>query len=276
MEAHKSNMFPMYATITGINQLTDSEKLFTLRFDSGNKFEYKPCQFVMVSVAGIGEAPISISSSPVDSEETIGLCIRSVGNLTGAIHRLSVNDKIGVRGPYGNGFPMEKILGKDVLIVAGGLGLAPLRSLINYIRYKRDQYRRVVILIGAKRPNDLLFRDDIALWEEDASIEVHRTVDMAEPPWDRHVGVITGLFKHVELEPLNTVVAVVGPPIMYRFVILDLLKKGIFEGNIFFSLERRMRCGIGKCGHCQINGIYVCQDGPVFSYRMAKKLQEAL
>jgi sulfite reductase subunit B len=271
-----SNIIPLPATITGISQLTDNEKLFTLRFDNGNKIEYKPCQFVMVSVYGIGEAPISISSSPTEPGGTIDLCIRSIGNLTGAIHRLNVNDKIGVRGPYGNGFPMEKILGKDILIVAGGLGLAPLRSLINHIRCKREQYRRVIILIGAKRPKNLLFRDEIAIWEEDASIEVHRTVDVAEPSWDMHVGVITGLFKYFEMEPLNTVAAVVGPPIMYRFVIRDLLKKGIFEGNIYISLERRMRCGLGKCGHCQINGIYVCQDGPVFSYRRAKKLQEAL
>lgn len=266
----------MPATIVDIRQLTDREKLFTIRLDSGKGIRYRPCQFVILSILGIGEAPISISSPPLNSGETFELCIRSVGNLTGAIHRLSVNGRIGVRGPYGNGFPVERMDGKDILIVAGGLGLAPLRSLINYILHERWRYGKVTLLIGAKRPRDILFKEEVLRWEDETSIETYIAVDVAEPSWSRHVGVITGLFKYVDIDPMNTIAAVVGPPIMYRFVINELLAKGIFESNIFISLERRMRCGIGKCGHCQINGIYLCQNGPVLSYIEARKLQEAL
>ena len=272
----RSNLLPRPATIVDIRQLTDKEKLFTIRINDGGSIRYRPCQFVIFSIFGIGEAPISITSSPLDSEETIELCIRSAGNLTGAIHKLSLNDRIGIRGPFGNGFPLERIDGKDVLIVAGGLGLAPLRSLINYIIHHRWKYGKVTILIGAKRPKDILFKEEVMRWEDDSSIETFIAVDLAETNWTRHVGVITGLFKYIDVDPLNTIAAVVGPPVMYRFVVAELLAKGIFEGNIFMSFERRMRCGIGKCGHCQINGIYLCQNGPVLSYRDARKLQEAL
>lgn len=275
-EIIKSNLVPMPATIVGIRQMTDKEKLFTVRLDNGNGFKHRPCQFVLISLFGIGEAPISISSPPVDSGSTFELCIRSIGNLTGAIHRSSVNDRIWIRGPYGNGFPLEKIERKDILIVAGGLGLAPIRSLIKHVLNERGRYGRLILLIGAKRPEDILFKEEIKKWEEDPSIEMHVSVDIAEPSWNKHVGVITGLFKYITIDPLNTIAAVVGPPVMYRFVVKELLAKEMFEGNIFLDMERRMRCGIGKCGHCQINGIYLCQNGPVLSYLEARKLQEAL
>ncbi len=270
------NMLPVAATITGIDRLTDKDCVFSIRLSKGGILRFRASQFVILSLFGIGEAPISISSSPLDSEKSFELCIRVVGNLTRAVHRLSVGDKVGIRGPYGNGFPMERIEGRDVVIVAGGLGLAPLRSLIRHVIHERDRYGRVIVLIGAKRPQDILFKEDILLWEANPSIEVHLTVDVAVPPWDKHVGVITKLFRYVDVDSLNAVAAVVGPPIMYRFVVSEILNKGLFEGNIYLSLERRMRCGIGKCGHCQINGIYLCQDGPVLSYMEARKLKEAL
>lgn len=273
---YRSNLLPMPATIVDIRKLTDKERLFTIRLDEGNRIQHRPCQFVMVSLFGIGEAPISISSPPADSGGTIELCIRSAGNLTGALHKLSVSDRVGIRGPYGNGFPVERIERRDVLVVAGGLGLAPLRSLIKYIIQGRERFGRVILLIGAKRPEDIPFKEEVSKWEEDPSVETHITVDIAEPSWRRHVGVITGLFKSVDIDPLRTIAAVAGPPVMYRFVIKELLAKKMFEGNIFIDLERRMRCGIGKCGHCQINGIYLCQNGPVLSYLEARKLQEAL
>lgn len=275
-ETTKTNLVPMPATIVGIQQMTDKEKLFTIRLDNGNGFKHRPCQFVMVSQFGIGEAPISISSPPVSSGNIFELCIRSTGNLTGAMHKCSVNDRIGIRGPYGNGFPLEKIEGKDILIVAGGLGLAPVRSLIKYVINERNRYGRIIILIGAKRPEDILFKDEVSGWEENPSLETYISVDVADSSWSKNVGVITGLFKSIAIDPLNTIAAVVGPPVMYRFVVKELLSKKMFEGNIFLDMERRMRCGIGKCGHCQINGIYLCQNGPVLSYLEARKLQEAL
>lgn len=266
----------MPATIVDIQYLTDKERLFTIKLDNGRGIKHRPCQFVMVSLQGIGEAPISISSPPLDSGDTFELCVRSAGNLTGALHRLSVFDKIGVRGPYGNGFPVEKLDGKDILIAAGGLGLAPLRSLIKYILRQRWRYGRVILLLGFKRSEDILFTEEVSEWEADPSLETYITVDVAERPLRRNVGVITDLFKYVDIDPYKTIAAVVGPPIMYRFVIRELLSKNIFEWNIFIDLERRMRCGVGKCGHCQINGIYLCQNGPVLSYIEARKLQEAL
>src|SRR3989337_3350267 len=188
------NFLPMPATVTDVRQLTDRERLLTIRLDNGRSLRHRPCQFVLISMLGIGEAPISISSPPVDSGKTFELCIRSMGNLTNAMHRLSVNDKIGIRGPFGNGFPIEKIEGRDILIVAGGLGLAPLRSLIKYVNNKRKRYRRFILLIGAKRPADILFKEEVTKWDEDPGIETHITVDAAEQPWTTNVGVITGLF----------------------------------------------------------------------------------
>ena len=270
------NFLPVPATVVDVQKLTEKERLFTIRPDNNGWMSHRPCQFVLISLLGIGEAPISISSPPADNGNNFELCIRSVGKLTSAMHRLSVNDRIGIRGPFGNGFPLEKIEGKDVLIVAGGLGLAPLRSLIKYVLQRRTMYGRIILLIGAKRPGDILFKEDVLEWDEDPSVETHITVDVAESSWQWNVGVITGLFKYINIDPLNTIAAIVGPPVMYRFVIRELLAKGLFEGNIFLDLERRMRCGVGKCGHCQINGIYLCQNGPVLSYLEARKLQEAL
>lgn len=271
-----THFLPKIVTVKNIKQLTEKERVFTLSLENGDRLNHRPCQFVMVSLPGIGEAPISISSSPLNQGNSIDLCIRSVGNLTKRMHELSKNEKIGIRGPYGNGFPLEKIKGKDVVFVAGGLGIAPLRSLIQYVINKRKDYGRVIILYGAKTPQNILFKEEITTWEEDDSVEVQITVDVADSSWHKHVGVITNLFKLIKIDPFNTVAAIVGPPIMYRFVIMEFLAKGLYESNIFLSLERRMRCGIGKCGHCQMNGIYVCQEGPVFSYKDAKKLKEAI
>jgi len=244
--------------------------------DAPIPFSFRPCQFVMVSLYGIGEAPISISSISFKDSILIELCIRAIGNLTRALHTLKPGCKVGIRGPYGNGFPVERVSNKDILIVAGGLGLAPLRSLIHYLLEHRKQVGRIILLIGAKRPQDLLFREEIDRWLKSPDLETMVTVDAAEPSWQGHVGVITDLFKHVSVDPKRTIAAVVGPPVMYKFVIKELLNKGLFEGNIYLDLERRMRCGIGKCGHCQINGIYLCKNGPVLSYLEARKLPEAL
>ncbi|MFQ5900636.1 MAG: FAD/NAD(P)-binding protein [Thermodesulfobacteriota bacterium] len=271
-----SDFLPKTAAITKLKTLTDKEKLFTITLDNGDSLDHKPGQFVMVSLSGVGEAPISISSSPLRGNNSFDLCVRFVGNLTNKMHKLSVNDRIGIRGPYGNGFPLDRIYGKDIIFIAGGLGIAPLRSLIQHVLKKREEYGRVTILYGAKRPQDILFSEEVYTWVEDDSIEMHITVDVADSSWNRHVGVLPHLFKFTSIDPLNSVAVIVGPPVMYRFVIMEALTNGIFESNIFMSLERRMRCGLGKCGHCQINGVYVCQDGPVFSYKNAKKLKEAL
>jgi len=268
--------FPDMAHITRIVPLNDTNKLFTVELPQGRSLNHRPGQFVEVSLFGIGEAPISISSSPSRSNGMFELCVRQVGDVTSALHRLNPGAKIGIRGPFGHGFPIEKFRGKDMLFAPGGLGLAPLRSLINQVLDERALFGRVIILYGARNPSELLFKDELKQWGERDDIELHLTVDRGDDTWTGHVGVITTLFKDISVNPRNTVAFTVGPPVMYRFVLMEFHGKGISEGNIYLSLERRMKCGIGKCGHCQIHHIYTCQSGPVFAYRDIKGLEEAL
>jgi NAD(P)H-flavin reductase len=204
------------------------------------------------------------------------MCVRRVGDVTNAIHTLQPGDSVGVRGPYGEPFPVAEMKGKDVLFACGGLGVAPLRSLINEVLDNREDFGRVIILYGARDPSQILFRDDVAEWEARDDIEFHMTVDRGDDSWDGHVGVITTLFPDISINPQATIAAVCGPPIMYRFVMIELLGKGIPDAQIYLSLERRMKCGVGKCGHCQIDGLYCCQDGPVFRYADIKGLEAAL
>ena len=267
---------PSMARLLRVEQLTELEKLFTLELPEGHSLGNEPGQFVEVSLFGIGEAPISVSSSPSRSNGTFELCVRRVGDVTNAMHRLEPGAMLGIRGPFGNPFPIDRMEGKDILFAAGGLGLAPLRSLINEVLDKRGRFGRVIILYGAKQPRELLFRDELADWAERDDIEFHLTVDRGDETWDGHVGVITTLFPDITVNSRATVAATCGPPIMYRFVLMELLGKGIPETQIYLSLERRMKCGVGKCGHCQINGLYCCQDGPVFRYADIKGLEEAL
>lgn len=262
--------------ILRIRQLTALEKVFTIELPEGKSLDHRPGQFVEVSVLGVGEAPISISSSPSRSNGTFELCIRRAGDVTGAIHRLQPDDQVGIRGPFGHGFPIEKFRGKDLLFAPGGLGLAPLRSLINQVLDERAHFGRIIILYGARNPAELLFMDELQEWAEREDIELHITVDRGDETWSGNTGVITTLFPKISVYPRNTVAVTCGPPVMYRFVLMELLGKGISEGNIYLSLERRMKCGVGKCGHCQINNVYACQSGPVFAYKEIKGLEEAL
>ncbi len=267
---------PTQARILNVRPVTYMDKLFTLELPDGISLNHKPGQFVEASLMGIGEAPISISSSPSRSNGSFELCIRRIGSLTGAMHRLEPGDRIGIRGPFGHGMPIERFRGKDILFAPGGLGLAPLRSLINQVLDERSSFGRVMILYGARNPSELLFKDELETWGERADVELHLSVDRPDENWKGNVGVITTLFPKIQINTVNTVAVTVGPPAMYRFVLIELLGLGIREGNIWLSLERRMRCGVGKCGHCQMQHIYTCQDGPCFSYAEIKHLEEAL
>jgi NAD(P)H-flavin reductase len=259
-----------------VESMTETEKLFTLELPGGRSLGNEPGQFVEVSLFGIGEAPISITSSPSRSNGTFEMCVRRVGDVTNAMHRLEEGAMVGIRGPFGHGFPIEKMKGKDVLFAAGGLGLPPLRSLINEVLDQRGFFDRVIILYGTKEPSEILFKDELQEWAERDDVEFHMTVDRGDETWTGNVGVITTLFPKVTINPRNTVAATVGPPIMYRFVLMEMLGKGIPDTQIYLSLERRMKCGVGKCGHCQIHEFYCCQDGPVFRYADVKGLEEAL
>lgn len=267
---------PTEAHIRSLRRLTKLEALFSLELPQGITLDHEPGQFLEVSVFGVGEAPISISSSPSRSNGSFELCVRRAGEVTSALHALHAGDVIGVRGPFGHGFPIQQFRGKDLLLAPGGLGLAPLRSLIQQVLDERHHFGRVTLLYGARHPSELLFTDELDDWAKRGDLEVHLTVDRPDEGWTGNVGVITTLFSKVQVHPRNTVAVTVGPPVMYRFVLIELLAKGIPEGNIWLSLERRMKCGVGKCGHCQMDHIFTCQDGPVFSYDLIKPLPEAL
>jgi sulfhydrogenase subunit gamma (sulfur reductase) len=266
---------PVISTISRVEQLTELEKRFEIALPDKQILGHKPGQFVEVSIFGFGEAPISVCSSPT-KPGVFDLTVRKTGRLTDKMHLLEEGSQIGIRGPYGNGFEVEDFKGKDMLFVCGGIGLAPLKSLIDYTIDKRDDFGRIIILYGTKNPQEILFKEDIQSWQNMSDVEFHMTVDRADDKWKGNVGVITTLIPPLELDVENTISSVVGPPVMYKFVIMSLKAKRIPDDNIYLSLERRMKCGVGKCGHCQINSCYVCQDGPVFNYPMTKKLQEAI
>jgi NAD(P)H-flavin reductase len=267
---------PTMARIADVRPISKLENLYTVELPKGMTLSHRPGQFVEVSLLGIGEAPISISSSPSRSNGSFELCVRRAGDVTGKIHGLHAGDAIGIRGPFGRGFPFERFRGKDMLFAPGGLGLAPARSLINQVLDDRANYGRVIILYGAKQPSELLFTEELDAWSKRSDVEFHVTVDRGDEAWKGNVGVITTLFPKIEVYPRNTVAVTIGPPVMYRFVLMELLGKGIPDGSIWMSLERRMKCGVGKCGHCQINNVYTCQSGPAFSYAEIKNLEEAL
>lgn len=267
---------PELATITKVAPMTATEKYFEIKLPGGRDLGHKPGQFVEVSVFGVGEAPISVSSSPT-KKGSFELVIRKVGNVTGAIHEMKAGATVGIRGPFGTHFPYEDTKGKDILVVAGGIGLVPARSFINYILDNRKDYGRFIIMFGCRNPNERLFTDELASWAKKSDVEFLETVDKPlETNWKGNCGVITTLFPKITIDAAKTNCMVVGPPIMYRFVLKEALDKKIPKEQIFVSLERRMKCGVGKCGHCQINGVYCCQDGPVFKYSDITHLTEAL
>ena len=256
-------------------RLTDMEKLFEIALPEGESLDHEPGQFVQVSMFGIGEAPISICSSPT-KRESFDLTVRKVGKLTTKLHELEAGDEVGIRGPYGKGFPVTFMEGFDIMIVGGGIGIVPLRSLINYIIDNRRDFGKVDILLGCKTPSDMLFGDEVETWQKRVDVDFSCTVDRADEDWKGNIGLITSLIPGVNLDPRRTFAAVVGPPIMYKFVIQELLKKQIPEKQILVSLERHMKCGLGKCGHCQVEQYFCCQDGPVFRYDMIKDLEGAI
>ena len=277
MSDKKSIYLPVPATITRIEKETSRSKLFEIQLDSGKPLGHVPGQFVEVSILGVGEAPISVSSSPT-KEDGFELCVRAVGNVTNALHNMKVGDKIGIRGPFGKGFDIEFLKGKDLLFVGGGLGVVPLRSLINYVLDKREDFGQVTILYGCKEPCELLFSVEVAQWKRRRDVKYHVTVDKCPDGecWEGNIGVITTLIPDVHFNVEKTYAIVVGPPVMYKFVVSSLKEKGVPDDHIILSLERHMKCGVGKCGHCQINKVYVCQDGPVFNYADLKDLPEAI
>jgi len=272
--AAPSPYVPRMARILEAEQMTETERFFRLRME-GEPLRYEPGQFVGVTIFGVGEAPISICSSPSQGDD-FELTVRSVGMVTNALKTFKKGDRLGIRGPFGNGFDYGAMKGQDVLFVAGGLGLAPTRSLIRYVLDHRKDYGEVTILVGAREPKWLLFRNELQEWVKRRDVKTLVTVDRGDPEWKGDVGVITRLFQKIKMDPARTFAVIVGPPVMFKFTVLEALAGGVPEHRIICSLERHMKCGVGKCGHCQIRGIYVCREGPVFTYEQVKKLREGI
>ncbi|MFW5996946.1 MAG: FAD/NAD(P)-binding protein [Lentisphaeria bacterium] len=267
---------PVKARIRQAATLTQWEKYFNIELASGEALGHMPGQFVEVSIAGVGEAPISVSSSP-DQKDSFELVVRNVGRLTQKLHTLDEGAQLGVRGPFGTPFPVEdRMKGKDIVFICGGIGLVPVRSAIHYVLNRPAEYGNVAILYGAKTPAERLFTEELEAWNKSGDVYFDETVDKADSEWRGNVGVITTLIPQLDMDPDNTVVVVCGPPVMYKFVLIELFDKNIPQENIYVSLERRMKCGVGKCGHCQINGLYACLDGPVFQYSEIADAQEAI
>lgn len=268
------NIFsPREATILRSTRATPTETHFSLRMADGAAMEFAPGQIVELGLFGYGEIPIGFASSPTRTD-SFDLVVRDVGRVSGAVCKLQEGDSVYVRGPLGHGFDLDELRGRDVLVVAGGIGICPTRSLIQYILDRRDEFARFVLFYGSREPCLQLFTHDLACWRGGDDVEFFETVDEPDETWTGNVGVITTLFPKVELSP-ETRAVICGPPIFYRFVIRELDQIGIPRENVFVDLERRMKCGVGKCGHCQINDKYVCVDGPVFAFSDVQDLEEA-
>lgn len=266
---------PEQATIKAAKQMTALERWFEVELPGGRDLGHKPMQFAEFSVFGVGEAPFSISSSPT-KKGSFEICVRNVGSLSRYMMGMEAGAPIGVRGPMGNGIDVEELKGKNVVIVAGGIGLVPVRSLINLILDNRSEYGDFTLLYGCKSPKERLYTDELERWAADADVDYRDTVDRGDESWKGCTGVITTLIPEVKMDPANTKVVICGPPVMFKFVLLALRPKGLLDDDVIMSLERRMKCGVGLCGHCQINNVYVCRQGPVFTYGQVKHLEEAL
>ena len=238
---------------------------FTLELlaQGGGRFPFEPGQFNMIYALGIGEVPISISGDPAFPQKLVHTT-RAVGAVTKAMGKLRRGDAVGIRGPYGTRWPVREAEGCDVVFVAGGIGLAPLRPALYEILSHRERYERVVLLYGARTTDDILFRKQLKEWRGDFDLEVHVTVDRAIGDWRGNVGVVTTLIPRVPFDPYNTVAMICGPETMMRFTVLELERRGVLPSKMWLSLERNMKCGVGLCGHCQCGSKFICRDGPVF------------
>ncbi len=270
---------PQLARIVRIHPMVKDNYLYQFRFlDEAmvKSFTHRPGQFVMLSVLGTGEAPISISSSPTRSG-IVELCVRRAGRVTEALYRLQHNDVVGIRGPYGNGFPIEEMAGNDLLIIAGGLGMAPLRSLLWYALDNRSLFKDVSLMYGAKTPADMLYREELVSLTNRQDLNCLLTVDKDDTgTWKERVGLLPSLFDHVTIDASNTYAAVCGPPVVYKFVLQKLLERNFSKNRILMSLERRMKCGVGKCGHCSVGYKYTCIHGPIYTYWDAINMPEII
>ena len=262
---------PIEATVEEVIVETPTIKTFVLR--PKEPLGFKTGQFIELTLPGIGEAPFTPSSDP-NAKDKIDVTIMNVGRVTSLLHGLSKNVSLGIRGPYGKGYPLDKFEGKDILIVGGGVGLAPLRSLLFSLFAEIDRYNKVVLRYGARTPSDIMYKNAIPEWAKRKKVDIVTTVDVGDPTWEGNVGLVTTILKDLPVDLHKTISIVCGPPIMMKFVTLKLLDLGFKPQDIYLSMEKNMSCGLGKCGHCRIGRYYICKDGPVFMYEDLKDIHD--
>jgi NAD(P)H-flavin reductase len=267
-------MVPSPATIMHIHDESSTTRTYSLELDDASlrsRYTFRPGQFNMIYVFGVGEAAISLSGRPDDRRHLIHT-VRRCGSVTAALNRMQVGGTVGIRGPFGHGWPLEQCRGRDVILISGGIGLAPIRPAVEQILSERNLYERVILIYGARSPADMLFQSDLAAWDARPDIETLFIVDYPAEGWTGPVGMVTDLVRRVRLRGEKAAVLVCGPRIMNRYVVWLLSRLNVPASHMFVSLERNMRCGVGRCGHCQYGPKFVCKDGPVFSYEAIRSI----
>lgn len=252
----------------------DTHDVFSLQLQSVDDrpaLSFAPGQFNMLYVFGVGEVPISISGDPTHPENLVHT-IRSTGTVTKALRQLKRGDTLGVRGPFGTPWPVAQSAGKDILLIAGGIGMAPLRPAVLQLLAEKEKYGKIILFYGARTPQDLLFIQEIEGWQKDHGLEAHITVDVGQPGWKGNVGVVTRMISKIPFDPNNSISMICGPELMMRFSVMELKVNGQWPEQIYISMERNMKCAVGFCGHCQFGPHFLCKDGPVFPYETLKSL----
>jgi len=266
-------MLPRPFRVVARREETADTVTLDLKAEDGDSLQFSPGQFTMLYVFGIGEVPLSISGDP-GSPDTLMHTVRAVGAVTEAIAALDEGDRVGIRGPYGTGWPMEETEGRDVVVAAGGIGLAPVRPVLLALLAARSRFGAVSLIYGSRTPLDLLYLEELHTWRSRFDVEIEVTVDRADAGWLGDVGVVTSLLPRIAFDPKNTVAVVCGPEIMMKVVAAEMASRGVGGGSIYVSMERNMKCAIGFCGHCQFGPEFICRDGPVFPYeRVADRLR---
>jgi NAD(P)H-flavin reductase len=265
-------MLPRFMRVARrVRELSDTWTLELVSPDGGPLLRYAPGQFTMMYVFGVGEIPVSISGDAADTSRLLQT-VRAVGKVSQAIAKLAAGEMLGLRGPYGTAWPVAQGYGRDVVVIAGGLGLAPLRPALYQLRAERERFGRLVLLYGTRRPEDILFSRQLSTWRQHLDMEIEVTVDHAGADWRGHVGVVTKLIPRLDIDPSNAMALVCGPEVMMRFAAGALSDFGMPEETIYLSLERNMKCAVGLCGHCQFAGSFICKDGAVMRYDKVRKL----
>lgn len=253
--------------------IAESSNIKTFVLKPEEDFSFETGQFIELSVPGTGEAPFTPSSNP-GIKEKLDVTIMKVGMVTEKLHNINEGADVGIRGPYGYGYPLDKFKGKEIYIVGGGVGLAPLRSLVLSLLNEADAYKKIVLRYGAKTSQDIIYKEEVKAWSRNNKIDVVLTVDKGDETWKENVGVVTTILNSKDVNTKEAVTIVCGPPIMMKFATFKLLELGFREENIYLSMEKNMSCGLGKCGHCRLGEFYVCKDGPVFTYDRIKHIHE--